>query len=276
MIALIVALAFIAAVLLTFGGFQLAFVISDKRAEVWHPDYEAVDLDPVLAKASPLDGNDYRLLYNQTGLTKKGIDRALSHGSDGVEKIKAIQNSYFTERTVRQNYFAPLICTDHIYDTAEPIFLEDGDILVTSSTHFSSFRVGHAALVADGANYTIFQATQVGDESGFVDVGNFTNRINFMVLRLKDEVADNELRAKIVEYAVTNLIGKPYNPFCGIITNKNKCDQTMCSHVVWYAFKQFGIDLDSTGGAVVSPRDIARSPYLELVQVFGFNPQKLW
>lgn len=50
----------------------------------------------------------------------------------------------------------------------------------------------------------------------------------------------------------------------------------MCSHVLWYAFKQFGINLDSNGGLLVMPRDIARSPHLELVQNFGFDPEKLW
>ena len=45
---------------------------------------------------------------------------------------------------------------------------------------------------------------------------------------------------------------------------------------MWYAFKHFGIDIDSNGGAVVLPKDIANSDELELVQNFGFDPDKLW
>ena len=45
---------------------------------------------------------------------------------------------------------------------------------------------------------------------------------------------------------------------------------------VWYAYKKFGIDLDSTGGAVVKPRDIANSNQGEVVQAFGFDLDKLW
>ena len=38
-----------------------------------------------------------------------------------------------------------------------------------------------------------------------------------------------------------------------------------CSELVWQAYKALGTDLDSNGGFVVSPDDIARSPYLTVV-----------
>ena len=34
--------------------------------------------------------------------------------------------------------------------------------------------------------------------------------------------------------------------------------------------KQYGIDLDSDGGIIVTPTDIANSPYLEVVQSYGY------
>ena len=37
-----------------------------------------------------------------------------------------------------------------------------------------------------------------------------------------------------------------------------------------------GYDLDPTGGPLVTPDDIANSPYLEVVQIYGFDPDKLW
>lgn len=45
---------------------------------------------------------------------------------------------------------------------------------------------------------------------------------------------------------------------------------TQCAHLVWYAYKQVGIDLDSDGGIFVTPYDILNSPYLEVVQSYGY------
>jgi len=64
----------------------------------------------------------------------------------------------------------------------------------------------------------------------------------------------------------------------GILSKKNQKNpnRTHCAHLVWRAFKQFGIDLDSNGGKIVKPQDIANSPHLEVVQIYGFHPEKLW
>ncbi len=45
---------------------------------------------------------------------------------------------------------------------------------------------------------------------------------------------------------------------------------THCAHLVWYAYLQAGIDLDSDGGFFVTPDDILNSPYLEVVQEYGY------
>ncbi len=97
-----------------------------------------------------------------------------------------------------------------------------------------------------------------------------------MVLRVKDSSADAEKVNQIVEFAENNLLGVPYEGLAGLLTNKNEIKKTQCAHIVWYAFKQFGIDLDSNGGLLVTPYDICNSEHLELVQVFGFDKDKLW
>ena len=51
---------------------------------------------------------------------------------------------------------------------------------------------------------------------------------------------------------------------------------THCSHLVWQAYKHFGYDIDSDGGPLVTCNDIARSDLLEVVQVYGFDPDALW
>ena len=93
-----------------------------------------------------------------------------------------------------------------------------------------------------------------------------------MVLSPKDK----DVKDKVAEYALKNLVGINYSSLVGIFSSKNSISKTHCSHLVWYAYKQFGIDLDSNGGTMVMSKDIANSPYLEIVQIFGFEPNKLW
>lgn len=40
-------------------------------------------------------------------------------------------------------------------------------------------------------------------------------------------------------------------------------------HLVWYAYKQFGLDLDADGSWLVTPRDIAKSDKLVVIEAFG-------
>ena len=51
---------------------------------------------------------------------------------------------------------------------------------------------------------------------------------------------------------------------------------TQCAHLIWSAFAAAGYDIDSDGGWLVTPRDLARSPLLEVVQVYGVDPRKPW
>lgn len=47
---------------------------------------------------------------------------------------------------------------------------------------------------------------------------------------------------------------------------------TQCAHLVWYAYRNFGYDLDGDGGFVVTPDDLYHSDLLELVQIYGIPP----
>lgn len=99
-----------------------------------------------------------------------------------------------------------------------------------------------------------------------------------MVLRPNPEKISDETRKAVAEYAKKQLLGVPYTVFAGIFSKKNQqpLKGTQCAHVVWYAYKQFGIDLDSNGGCVVKPRDMANSEYMQIVQIYGFDPEKVW
>ncbi len=272
LIALVVCACIIGAVLLAAFGAQIAFWVADGVA-VWTPDCAQESLDETLEKSALTDG-DYDFLYRQTGLTKAGIDRCLQRGEDGKKRIKEIQKGFFETYTVRNNSFCPYICTDTLDKHMIPVYIEEGDIIVTSSTHLSGWRMGHAGLAVSGGR--VIQATQVGATSMLGSVADFTNRISFIVLRVKDEFMDADGKAEVAQFAAQNLLGKIYDPTTGVFSSKNQCERTQCAHLVWYAYKQFGLDLDSDGGLVVTPKDLANSPYVEPVQVFGFDPVKLW
>ena len=251
-----------------------AFLLSDAKAAVSMPTEEKIGIESLLRKQT-LSEEDYALLYRQTGLTKIGIDRARTRGEGGIAGILSVQACRFTKYEVEHDVFAPLMCTDYLADGKLSVvgFLEDGDILITSSTHFSAFRMGHTGIVTDAERGDVLQATAYGQTSRIGTVGDFTNRMNFMILRPK---ADAATRKAVASYARKNLHGIPYHAFAGILTGKNTVAVgTQCAHLVWYAYAAAaGIDL--CDHALVLPYDLATSDMVEVVQVFGFDQKALW
>lgn len=269
----IVAGAIIGTILLTALGFHIAFLVAD-MIEVWSPGYDRVDISEILEK-DELSEDDYNTLYAQTGLTKIGIDRALANGGEGRLRILDIQDDYFGEYKVLNDKFAPYVCTDRLDDNqvVANTYLENGDIIVTSSTHISGFRIGHSGLVTSAKSNKVLQAMAYGTPTFEGKIGDFTTRVNFMILSPK---VDSETRESVVEYALEKFKGVNYSGFIGVFSNKETMEKTQCAHMIWLAYKNFGIDLDSNGGLLITPKDIANSPEVELVQVFGFDPVKLW
>lgn len=273
-ICLIVCGVFVLALALTAFSLQIWFW-TEQSIKCWHPDYERVELTEVLEKDN-LSDEDYELLYRQTGLTRIGVDRALQYGSAGKEKIKKIQRDFFEQHEVKNDQVAPYTCTDYIEKHIENIYLQDGDIVITSSTHISGVRIGHAGLVTDGEISEVLQANAYGSNSRLSFISSYTDRVNFIILRPNPDFIDNATVQRVVEYAKKNLVGIPYEGLAGLLTDKNKIEKTQCAHIIWYAYRQFGIDLDSNGGQMVMPQDLANSGYLQPVQVFGLDPDKLW
>lgn len=148
------------------------------------PDYKKIDISALLDKTE-LGGEDYDLLYRQTGLTEIGIERELKRGEAGKRKILEIQAAFFTPREVVRKYVAAWMCIDVVRGAAPNVTLETGDIIVSASTHISSLRIGHTGLVVDGEKGEVLQATAYGENTLIGDVTDFTSRINFLVLRPK-------------------------------------------------------------------------------------------
>ena len=257
-------------------GLQLGVIYTDKTWKHWYPDYEKEDISAVLEKET-LDEADYALLYAQTGLTKIGVDGLLQENpASGKAKMLKIQDFYFKKHTVSCDRFNPYTYSETIEAHAPLGRLEDGDIIVSATTHVSGFRLGHAALIIDGKNERMAEAFGPGSKSEITSVHSFTNLADFMILRPK---FDKEFREQVAAYAKDNMIGADYNFSIGILSkkyNEEKFTRTQCAHLVWYAYRHFGVDLDSNGGLVVTPPEIANSPYVEVVQIFGFDPVKLW
>ena len=153
--------------------------------------------------------------------------------------------------------------------------LQDGDILVSSSMYVSWWRWGHAALVVDGANNQILEAIKPGYQSEVGNVNVFLYRANFILLRPK---VDESVKKKVVDYAKDNLVGMNYSLYTGYLSPKYETKQTTsnCGHIVWRAYEEYGIDVDSNGGRMVFPKDIYASEYMQVVQVFGLDLDKLW
>lgn len=250
---------------------QIAYEVAD-TFECWHPNYEQIDISPILDKENLTD-EDYSLLYAQTGLTKVGIDRAIAKGKRGKARVLDIQESYFAEHKIKHVKFAPYICFCRIEDRIQNIYLEDGDVVVSATTQLIGWRMGHSGLVTDGSSEVVLQAAAIGTVSEPGDMNDFTNTVAFMVLSPK---VDSETKQQVVKYASQNLLGIGYDPLRGLFSPKNKINTTQCAHLVWYAYHKFGIDIDGNGGGLVTPQDFANSPKMEVVQVFGFNPDKLW
>ncbi len=261
-----------ATLLLIAIGLQTALFIANASAVYWHPDYKREDLTEILQK-EVLTDDDYDLLCRQTGLGRAGVDRCFARGEEGKRTLLQIQGDYFGEYQTTNRYFAPFFSTSYVDRDVTHCYLEEGDVVITSSTRFAGIDMGHAGLVTDAADGGVLQTSAYGSKSSIDSIGDFTDRVTFLILSPKTE---GTTKNEVARFARENLVGLKYDITAGVLSDKNKCQRTQCAHIVWYAYKQFGIDLDSDGGLVVTPQDLASSEQMEVVQVFGFDPETLW
>lgn len=261
----IIAFCLLLFLLLEIGVFSLHY------KKPYKPDYEKIDLSSIIYKET-LSDHDYDTLLLQTGLTRAGVDAVIS--ANRQSDFFKIQDDYFENYSVKKIQFSPITCCHEVEKHITTVPLEDGDIIITPTSHFSFFEMGHSALVVDSFEGTIMNATGYDNISCFEDVGEATNRPIFMVLRLK---SDKETREQIAKNAKEKLIDLKYSISIGIIGNKyvENPVRTNCSHLIWHAFKSFGYDIDSNGGGVVLPMDFLNSENLEILQVYGYDAAKL-
>ena len=232
--------------------------------------------------------SDYETFFRQTGLGRSAVDKLLQAGE--FEKILEIQEAF------RRPVDVP--CTpmigwftreDKLFSGARnrsggseealgPDFvdLQPGDILLTLSTHSMGWRHGHVGLVID--EETTLECAMLGTDSHFCNVQHWRECAQYLVLRVKD--VSLEQRQEVADYACEKLQGVPYHLSSGFIGPKAPEPDAeyfglQCAYLAWYAWNHFGYDLDGDGGRLVSSDDLLRSEMLEVVQMYGMDPEKL-
>ena len=262
------------------------------------PKVEQTDISPLLEQPEQTEA-DLQILSAQTGLHPQSIQNLLDQGRG--QELLVIQQQYFAPVHIESLRTTLLTVSEVLVDkegcriAGMPLVdVQDGDILITKNSRFLGWRNGHAALVVDAEEGLLLEAIMPGTNSKISPISKWSTYPSFQVLRLKDEhrkETENggaDLRKQIADYASKELTDVPYLLVAGILERSflKKMDTveaagptglsdtalkgTQCAHLVWYAYKQFGIDLDSDGGIIVTPYDIQNSEYLEKIQTYGY------
>lgn len=273
----------VAGIFLMIGCLEVSAALTEPYAHIAQ-DYPQADIVPVLSQKQ-LSEADYETLYYQTGLGKPAIDELRDSSPDSAQRILRFQENFFSDINYVCEKNSPISKEESVIDKngsyvngTELAPLHNGDILITKSSHTYGWRNGHAALIVDEAQGLTLESVVLGTDSCLQDINKWTSYPNFMLLRLQG--ASPELLNEIAQSALKNLNGIPYDLTIGLLSPKfskaGEISRTHCSHLVWEAFRLYDYDLDSDGGMIVTPKDIANSPSLEVVQVFGVDPKKIW
>lgn len=239
----------------------------------YKPDYEKKDISSVLEKDT-LSDDDYMLIYKQTGVSPHSAREIIKDGD--TQLLFNLQDLFFKKPDFKKNYIAyPVTAEERNKEQWTPLVpLKKGDILVTFNTQTMDWRHGHLGLVLNDSGTQLLEHMSIGEISCTTDAFYWGTYPSFMVLRHPDR----KLAEKAADYAKENLVGIPYDLFTGIFSKKDKTGEekpaSHCSHIVWQAYKSQGADIDKNGGLLVTPRDVAMSDELQIVQIFGFNPSK--
>lgn len=258
--------------------------VSPHWTQPFQPDYAQEDLSPILAQDS-LRQEDYRTLFDQTGLGPQAVDALLAHGEAGVAQILETQQGFFAPPGDAPCAALGITTREHRFRDGEGYLLyaaplaplEPGDILVSFSTHTAGWSHGHAGLVLDPEKGVTLESVVLGTRSCEMDVNHWRSYSTWMVLRPK---GDASTRQTVVELARERLTDVPYSLVSGAFGEKlqplDSPHNAHCGYLPWYAWMAAaGLDLDGDGGRIVAPMDIAISGNVEVIQVYGMDPAQI-
>ncbi len=230
------------------------------------PQYDRVTLT---------EQTDYETIFLQTGLGKVAAEKLINEGK--FSKILEAQDLFFSNDEVE---CLPLIKwftrEERLENELIPLYdLQPGDILVTLSTHTWGWRHGHCAIVID--EYTTVESISMGVNSSKGHIRLWQDYSNFAVLRVKDKTLEE--RKEVADFTLEKLLDKPYGLLSGFGFKKapdvnSKGFSLHCSYLAWYAWNAFGIDLDSDKGRLATSYDILHSDKVEIVQLYGMDPNE--
>lgn len=236
-------------------------------------NYPKEDISEVLSKDS-LMKEDYELLFKQTGLSPYVSKKLIENGSK--ELLLKMNELYLNTPEIKKDFVAfPVTASERNLHQITPLVdLKKGDILVTFNTHTLDWRHGHCGMVLDEEKGVLLEHMSIGNLSCLTYADNWGEYPSFVVLRYPEE----SVSEKAAEYAKEHLVGVDYNILAGVL-KKDKSDEKVpgsshCSHIVWQAYKAAGVDIDPNGGIFVTPLNIAMSDKLQVVQLYGLNPEK--
>ena len=235
-----------------------------------YPSAKRIDINYLTEKGiDEYTNDDYDIIFQQTGLGRLAVENLFS-----ADLLIDYQESYFAEIEYECTMNSPVSFEERIEESSVLLApLENGDVLITNSSHVFSWRNGHAAIVVDAENGITREAVVIGKNSKVQDTDKWRHYPNFTVLRLKD--AKKEERAAIARSAYDYLNDIPYVATIGVIPAKYSeleiASGTQCAHLVWLAYAAHGYDIDSDRGLIVTPKDILKSDLFEVVQVYGMG-----
>ncbi len=241
------------------------YIIAENTA-FYIPPYEKKDISDLVRK------KDYNTIFAQTGVVPD-IAKEFSENGD-IAFLEKMQDFFFEKPPIQKTYIAfPITLEETTKEGIAPLIpLKKGDVLVTFNTRTLDWRHGHCGLVLDDEGSLMLEHIAIGKKSAVNSTVYWGIYPAFMVLRYSDE----KIAEAAADYAKDNLVGIPYNLFAGFV-KKDKTGESdpssHCSHIVWQAYKSQGVDIDSDGGTMVTPRDIAKSEKLSVVQILGINPK---
>lgn len=259
---------------------------TETRAHI-APDYPMENIEKTLYQKN-LTEEDYRQLFRQTGLAACAVDELRRRGTP--EKLLELQKNYFEDVKIQCSRDAFIAMGERLEPGCggqEIPVVETGDILITFNSHVLGWRSGHAALVIDGERRLTLEAQVPGTDSEILSLERWENYPGFAVLRLKN--ITEQQQQELGRFAEAQLKGIPYRLTAGLdekmyflpdsVHTKAAASRqetgrpsgTHCAHLVWYAYRKLGVNLDSNGGLIVTPRDLYESPDLEIVQIYGME-----
>lgn len=242
------------------------------------PEYEMLDLKNILSKEAFSD-NDYKTLFYQTGLGRYAID-SIRDSENFIETVERFQYNFFKKsdficsRDVLTTSMEYNVKNGYLSEGFELFSVKAGYVLLMESSHSLGWRHGHAGLAV--SNDFVLEAPIIGEPSMEYPLSSWAYYPSFIMLRLKN-TSDEELKS-IARDAERYLNGIVYNPFAGVLnkTQGKKPKSVQCAYLVWYAFYNHNLDIDSDGGSIVTVDDIKNSDLFEIVQIYGYDPQIFW